>query len=289
MNAGKSVLVTLPGGCWQAGSNNREARLRPLNGEDESFLLETVEALLPAERTTAVLTRCLTCLGSEQRVTEPAVRALTVGDREALLLHLRRITFGERMPCLLTCPDPACGEKMDLDLNASELMLTPYADVQELHESEFAADGVRYRLRFRLPTGGDQEAAAHMARVDPRRGADLLLRRCVEQVLTEGAETLPVQALPPAVVTQVGAKMVELDPQAETLLDIACPACGQHFSALFDAAAYLFQELAGRIENLYREVHVLALHYHWSEADILGLTARKRRRYLDLLQGARNE
>lgn len=36
-------------------------------------------------------------------------------------------------------------------------------------------------------------------------------------------------------------------------------------------------------ERLYEEVHVLALHYHWSEAQILALSTLKRRRYLALL------
>ena len=36
-------------------------------------------------------------------------------------------------------------------------------------------------------------------------------------------------------------------------------------------------------ERFYEEVHVLALHYHWSEAQILALPATKRRRYLALL------
>lgn len=31
------------------------------------------------------------------------------------------------------------------------------------------------------------------------------------------------------------------------------------------------------------EVHLLALHYHWSEAAILGLAAPRRQRYLALL------
>jgi hypothetical protein len=31
------------------------------------------------------------------------------------------------------------------------------------------------------------------------------------------------------------------------------------------------------------EIHILALHYHWSEAAILGLSTRKRQRYLALL------
>jgi hypothetical protein len=33
-------------------------------------------------------------------------------------------------------------------------------------------------------------------------------------------------------------------------------------------------------------VHLLALHYHWSEAEILGMTQQKRRLYLDLLSDA---
>ena len=44
--------------------------------------------------------------------TAGAVRALSVGDREALLLHLRLATLGERIDCVAGCPDPACGERL---------------------------------------------------------------------------------------------------------------------------------------------------------------------------------
>jgi hypothetical protein len=37
------------------------------------------------------------------------------------------------------------------------------------------------------------------------------------------------------------------------------------------------------LDRLYQEVHHLALHYHWSEADILRLPRSKRLRYLGLL------
>ncbi|HEX7048849.1 MAG TPA: hypothetical protein VF188_01455 [Longimicrobiales bacterium] len=37
------------------------------------------------------------------------------------------------------------------------------------------------------------------------------------------------------------------------------------------------------IDALYREVHHLAFHYHWSEAEILAMTRSKRQRYLSLL------
>ena len=37
------------------------------------------------------------------------------------------------------------------------------------------------------------------------------------------------------------------------------------------------------LDALYQELHLLALHYHWAEADILRLPVSKRRRYLRLL------
>jgi len=38
------------------------------------------------------------------------------------------------------------------------------------------------------------------------------------------------------------------------------------------------------LDTLYQELHLIAVHYHWSEADILRLTASKRRRYLGLIE-----
>ncbi len=276
--------VMLPSGLWVDGVRHREAGLRPLAGGDEAFLDDAGEALLPAARTTALLARCLTRLGPLAEVTPEAVRSLTIGDREALLLHLRRLTLGERLQCVLTCPRPECGEKMDLELGTSDLLVPPYETNGRRHELVASDGGAPYRVRFRLPTGADAEAVAPLALADPRAAAGELLGRCVEDTVSGDGE--PAEALPAAVGEAVAAKLGELDPQAELVLNLACPECGHAFSALLDAGTFFFQELAAGVERLYREVHLLAFHYHWSEAEILRLTPRKRRRYLGLLSEA---
>jgi hypothetical protein len=78
--------------------------------------------------------------------------------------------------------------------------------------------------------------------------------------------------------------MVQLDPQAELEFRLNCPECRQSFTTLLDPAAFLFEELAASSRNLYREIHLLALHYHWSERDLLRLTPSKRWLYLGLLE-----
>ncbi|NIQ59934.1 MAG: hypothetical protein GWN71_43360 [Gammaproteobacteria bacterium] len=77
--------------------------------------------------------------------------------------------------------------------------------------------------------------------------------------------------------------MARLDPQAELRLDVTCPSCGRGIDALLDTATFLMAEVGASPDALYEEVHTLACWYHWGESEILGLTAPKRRRYLDLI------
>ena len=119
-----AAAVTLPSGFAAEGSWHRQAWLRPITGEDEDHLRTADESLRPAARLTALLARCLDQLGPWRPVTPVQVRRLAAGDRDALALHLRRLTLGDRLDCVLACP--ACGRSMDLELSAAALLSAPY-------------------------------------------------------------------------------------------------------------------------------------------------------------------
>lgn len=277
----QSVIARLPHGYWQDGGCYREAALRQLTGADELYLCEEVRSLPPALRVSDLLARCLTQLGPLTTVTAEHTRALTIGDREALLLQLRRLAYGERLECVLTCPAEGCGQRMEVELNATELLLAPYADAQPLYKRWLAASAGGYRVTFRLPVGADQEAVVALARTDTRQAARALLERCIEHVTDENE--LPIADLPPSGTEQLTGWLAELDPQAELKLNLTCPVCSHQFAVLFDTATFFLQEIERRGTRLYREIHTLALHYHWHEADILRLSAARRRTYLKLL------
>jgi len=274
------IEVTLPHGFTVDGNWHRAARLRALCGRDEAFLCEEAANLSPAARTTALLARCLTGLGPIHDVQPAHTRSLTIGDREALLLHLRRSTFGERLSCVLSCPESSCGEKMDLDLNIGDLLSVPYDAPQTQHETQVNAGGTSCTVRFRLPCGEDAERVAEIARHDINTAAQRLIERCVLEARREDAL---VDALPSSAFRQIPGLMAELDPQAEMILRLQCPACSRPFATVFDTADFLYREVAAQRGGLYHEVHLLAFHYHWSEADILAMRPAKRRMYLGLL------
>jgi hypothetical protein len=174
---------------------------------------------------------------------------------------------------------------MDLDLKVSELLLPPYPPRDdEHHEMMVTEGGVGYTVRFRPPTGNDAEAVAPLARSDPHAAAEALLRCCVDRVTRSDGQ--PVAELPPAVIQALPARLAEVDPQAELMLNVTCPECRKDFSALFDAGVFFFQEIAAGLRRLYRDVHHLAFYYHWGEAEILRMTRGKRQRYLGLLAEA---
>ena len=272
--------ILLPHGYWLNGHHCREVSLRPLTGCDEEFLLENAANEPLVVRVTELLTRCIQRMAGRETVNRDAVAELVAGDREALLWQLRRLTLGERLQATLHCPTEECGKPMDLSLTIDALLQEPYPDAQAEYECE--QQGVRFR--FRLPTGGDLEAVCGDA--DSDQAAAKLLHRCMAGVYDGSTPVSEWSADWPA---DIPARMEALDPQAELRLDVVCPECGQEFPAILDAAAYLLEEITANAKDLYRQVHSLALHYHWSEAEILGLSPIKRRRYLDLLADSLSE
>jgi hypothetical protein len=268
-------VITLPHGLWDGRRRRSAAELRPPPGADEAYLL-SAGGLSRAEQITGLLGRCVVRV-DELPAGDDLARALTVGDREALLLHLRADAFGDSLACTLDCPE--CGERMDVDLRVSDLLVAPYAEVRDRHEVELDVDGVRREAVVRLATGADQEAVA--GREDQAAGLEELVERCLLEL--RAADTPPPLALAEA----LSDPLAGLDPQAEITIDAVCPSCGESLSALVDAASVLFAELTVTDERLFREVDAIARVYHWGEDEILGLDVHRRRRYLELL--AENE
>src|SRR4051812_36376518 len=112
--------ATLPHGVLRDGELRRDALLRAPTGDDEAMLAEAFAGASACERASALLAACVGWLGGAEAGLED-VRALVLGDREALLLQLRAATFGERMACVVDCP--SCDERMDLELCVPDLLV----------------------------------------------------------------------------------------------------------------------------------------------------------------------
>ena len=266
-----TVRVELPSG--------RAIALRPVGDEDEAFILDTADSMLPGARATALVERCLAN-------DEPAP-ALTIGDRDAALLHLRRLSLGESVDCALPCPSVGCGESLEWQVPVSDLLIEPDATggAPELFTIDVDAEGARFHVTFRLPTAADVDRVATQGADRIEHAAQMLFRQCVI-----GAERDDVGCtaadLPATVRSAVEDALAAADRQAEIQLAMRCPACGLEFTSLFDTAVFFLRELDARATRTLRDIHLLALHYHWSESDILRMPARRRAQYIELVRNA---
>lgn len=262
------AIVKIPHGFLSNGSWIRQAQLRQLNGYDEEYLAETRELPIPL-RTTGLLKRIVKFENMKESDAPETVRHLTVGDRVALIFHLRKLLFGDKLECLLTCP--ACKDDMSLSLSISQLLqpMVPHP------QSEYVAKAGKFVLRLRPVTGADLEELLGDEQSDK---SERLVRSCI----VFSKPPLP-DKFTDNILAMVSSKLGELDPQADLVLELSCPTCGHSFQNAFDVEKFIFQEIEMRQEQLEQEVHWLAFNYNWSEETILSLPLTKRKRYVELI------
>lgn len=234
--------------------------------------------------------QALTILGVAYPTIAPTTLAtLSVGQRDAYLLALYSQTFGPQADALADCPH--CREALTFVLPLPAMQLTPPAPLAPTDEPQERAHHVAiedYELAFRLPNSFDLAALAQQAQAvatgdGSPPGHALLLQRCVlAAIRTE--QPVAATELPAPVVTALAAAMAAVEPQAEILLNLTCPACGQPWQALFDIVPFFWANVRQQAKRLLNTVHRLAYGYGWSEAEILALSPLRRQFYLDQLR-----
>jgi hypothetical protein len=147
--------------------------------------------------------------------------------------------------------------------------------VDEVTTKTVTIQGTNFNLR--CPNSLDAAAAASSENVEAAKRT--LLSRCACGL---GGANLNFDALPQSIQTAIAAELAAIDPQAEMLLDLACPSCGHTWQSVFDILPFLWTEIRARARRLLQEVDALARTYSWSQSDILGMSEARRALYVQL-------
>lgn len=286
----------LPAGLIDAqGGVHKQVVLLPLTGREEELL---ASADYPAATlVTEVLSRCVKSVGAVSDVTPAVIRNLLVADRQYLLLMLRQLTFGDRIQATIPCPWPGCGKGVDVDFRVSQIPITHCGDVRPVYEMRIEpfdgaaglglTENTPLTVRYRLPNGGDQEAVLDdVINRGEAAALSVLLSRCIQQfgtILEPDADW--VARLPASIRLLIEQEMEARAPNLDLTMEAECPECRRAFLAPFELQDFFFGELKIGTELLFREVHYLAFHYHWSEREIMDMPRTRRRRYIEVLSG----
>lgn len=217
------------------------------------------------------LQQALLLLEAAHPETPPETLAqMPVGRRDGLLLDLREQAFGPDFESVAECP--RCGAWLELTFTAADVrQLEAEADVP------LTVCGDSYAVTARLPTSEDLLALAADPGGNPERQ---LLARCVESATVDG-EAVAAADLPAPVAAAIAEAMGAADPQANVTTALTCPDCEHAWEQLFDVGTFLWAEVETWAQRTLAEVHALASAYGWTEQEVLGLSARRRRLYLE--------
>lgn len=130
------------------------------------------------------------------------------------------------------------------------------------------------RLCVSLPTGHHQQHWLRKGDVTIRGMARDLVRSI------DGEHVRGDWEVPEDWLEFIAGRLEQHDPLTALELLARCPECDAEATIAFDLEALLLEQLQSRQMQILREIHLLASGYHWSEREILGMPAWRRRHYL---------
>ncbi len=243
--------------------------MRALTADDVVRVWELGQGRSPVDQAVVVLSAAF------PEMTVEELRRLSLGQRNAHLLAVRESLFGFELEAYSECGN--CGKPLEFRLSSATLRSVSPADHSD-EEFELAAEG--FAVRFRPLNSLDLIAASSCRTVAD--GRQLLVERCVVAAQRE-RETVAASELPESLIELLASRLADCDPQAEVLIDLACPICDFRWWLPFDIAGFLCAEIRVQARRLLREVQALARAFAWRESDILAMSARRRRSYLEML------
>jgi len=257
----------LPGGLWQETERRRDYRFKPVDGTLEMALSEAAsEADSTASAVTAALSEALSEVAGGP-ASPDRLRQLCVADRQFLM---RQLALRLDAPSAwLSARCRHCDQSFDFHVDFAELPTQSAGEA--FPRVELEVDGTAWQ--FRLPNGADQEALAEQPDIKA------LLSRCLLQPAIKDA----IDDLGDSELEAIDQAMDDASPAVVTEVQADCPHCGKDNRVALNP----YSALNRTEDRLLAEIHQLAMHYHWSERDILMLPRARRNAYLRMIDRAR--
>jgi hypothetical protein len=279
---GGTLFWTLPVGLHTSEGWEREAVIRPWRGYDDAWLSSAFQQIPAAVLVTRLLSRCLLQVGEMRGDSLFLSRQLTVADRIFLLMKLREEAVGEHVRLEVSCPSEDCRKIIDCSFSLNQMVPEQLMNPSLVYEHTLvnSSSGIPQTVRFRLPTGQDQEKVVYSGK-DARKE---LLSLCIQGESLTAIQTESIANMKPEALNEIEDAIEKVDPFGAPEIDCVCPECGIDFSLLFHPASFFLREICNASRGIFNDVHTLAFHYHWSEQEILNMSVRRRRIYLSLLE-----
>lgn len=199
--------VTLPGGMVRGDHVISTVEVKELTGEDEEVMARAAQAQ-PGNIfhfINILLEAGTVRFGSEdEKQTKKLLKSALVGDRDAILLGIRRATYGDTID-LNNWQCPSCQELSDLEIPLADIPITESENIREDGEFDIKLRNGRVAT-VRLANGADQLAVFEERKLVTAERDSLLLSRCLISIKDPDGTDHTVAGLGLGTARSLGAK-----------------------------------------------------------------------------------
>lgn len=169
------TFVTLSAGYITAKQEIvKEAEVRELNGEDEEYISKTQGT---GKFLSAILQRGVVRIG-EEKPNPAMLDSLLSGDRDDLLIGIRRATFGDTVGVVITCQ--SCGHQQDIEIDL--IKDVPRRIMEDPRDRVFEVECKSGPVSVSLPTGLTQRKILDSTDKTNAELNTALLESCVQEI-----------------------------------------------------------------------------------------------------------
>lgn len=215
------TLVLLPGGYINAAREvTKTAEVRELTGKDEEYM---GKAPTLAKAFNGLLERAVVSIGDEP-ITADIVDQLLVGDRDALLLGIYKVTFGTTAELQGFCN--GCSEYKDVEIDVDEdIKISTLKN--PIDDRIFTVQGKKHKYLVTLPTGTTQKTLLNNSDKTIPELTTLLLEQTVLEIDDNPViSKLQAQNIGLADRRKIGEELAKRAPGPKfSNIEVDCPDC----------------------------------------------------------------
>ncbi len=177
-----SDSFTLPLGLVQGGTVVRDVCLKPMTAGVRRSIVTRQNMRNPAQGITVLLGQCVESIGSIP-VTPQVLNSMVIGDRDFMLMMLRKISIGDLMPGQMVCPK--CQTPIAFDIPIDDVKINVLEEGKDFKVDggfpivELESADLKIKTVLRYPVGHDQVALADKLKLDPATANYELMSRLI--------------------------------------------------------------------------------------------------------------
>lgn len=250
-----SDMISLPIG-YRGGDGTlyNMVEIVAMDGNDEELIMDKKVASNGANVVTTLLANKIVSLSNDEgkeldRVSFNMVKGMFTGDRDMILMAIRKLSLGNIMTINAQCP--RCGEKYEVDIDIDEDVVVNVWDPEEneLHRSKHGAGFVDFELPdgvydgetvhkkgwLKLPDGYIEEQLAPMVNQNPGKANTALITACIQQLgdlpMIDSKMVRSMTRKDREYITSL-IKDANVGPQFR--VGVSCPYCGNDFKVMLE-------------------------------------------------------